>query len=85
MLNGKSSVTWSIDANLMEIKTLMGKFEKVAFSHIYHEGNIVVDWIANQVVQWESKSRWHDDLSRSVVLKELINYDRTHMPEGRIS
>ena len=85
ILNGKTPTTWSTDASLMEIKTLMGKFEKVTFSHIYREGNVVAQWIANQVVLWESKLRWHDDLRRSVDLKALIDYDRTHVMEGKIS
>ena len=46
MLNGKSLITWSIEASVMEIKTLMDKFEKVIFSHSYCEGNVVADWIA---------------------------------------
>ena len=85
MLNGKNPTTWSIEASVMKIKTLMGKFEKVIFSHIYYEGNIVVDQISNQVVLQESKLRWNDNLRRSVDLKELINYDRNHATEGNIS
>ena len=69
----------------MEIKTLLGKFEKVTFSHVYHEGNIVADWIANQAVLQESKLTWHDDLIRSMDLKALINYDKTHAMEGKIA
>ena len=51
MLNNKNSITWSIEASVMEIKTLMNKFEKVIISHTYHEGNAVADWIANYAVQ----------------------------------
>ena len=35
MLNGKSLITWSIEAILTEIKNLMKKFDKVIFSHIF--------------------------------------------------
>jgi len=47
MLNDKSLTTWSIEASVTKIQTLMDKFEKIIFSHIYHEGNVVADWIAN--------------------------------------
>ena len=70
---------------LHKLKNLMDKFEKVIFSHTFHEGNSVVDWIANQGVQRESKLRWHDDLRRSVDLKALTNNDKTHTKEGKIS
>ena len=43
MLNGKRPITWSIEASVTEIKTLMDKFERVIFSRIYHEGNVVAD------------------------------------------
>ena len=85
MLNGKRLTIWSIEDGVMKIKTLMDKFEKVIFSHIYREGNTMADWIANQVFLWESKLRWHDDLRKSVDLKALINYDRTHTTKGKIA
>ena len=47
MLNGKISITWSIEASVTKIKTLMDKFDKVIFSHSYHKGNAVANWIAN--------------------------------------
>lgn len=43
MINSKSLITWSIEASMMEIKTLMDKFEKVIFSHSYNEGNAIAD------------------------------------------
>ena len=42
-LNNKNAISWSIEAMIMEIKTLIQKFEKVAISHIYHEANGVSD------------------------------------------
>ena len=80
-----SPTTWSIKDSVVEIKTLMGKFENVLFTHVYREGNIVADWIAKQAVLWERKMRWHDDLSRSVDLKNLINYERTYVMKAKIS
>ena len=41
-LNNKNSSSWSIEATIKEIKTLIQKFEKVAISHIYCEANGVV-------------------------------------------
>ena len=43
MLSSKSTIKWSIEASIMEIKTLMDKFEKVIFSHSYCEDNVVAD------------------------------------------
>lgn len=43
MLNGKNLTTWSIEDRVTKIKTLMDKFEKVIFSHIYSEGNTVAN------------------------------------------
>ena len=51
MLNGKSLITWLTEASVMEIKSLMNKFEKVFVSHSFYEGNIVADWISNQALQ----------------------------------
>lgn len=84
MLNDKTLTTWTIEASIMEIKSLMNKFEKVIFTHTYREGNAVADWIANRAVQHESMLRWHTNLSRNVDLKDLINYDGTYVREGKI-
>ena len=43
MLNGKSSITWSIEASVTKIKNLMAKFDKVIFCHTYYEGNSMAD------------------------------------------
>ena len=42
-LNNKNAISWSIEATIMEIKTLIQKFDKVAISHIYREANGVAD------------------------------------------
>ena len=34
-LNNKNSISWSIEARVMEIKSLIHKFEKVVISHTY--------------------------------------------------
>ena len=51
MLKCKSLVTWSIEDSVMEIKSLMNKFEKVFISHSFHKGNAVANWIANKAIQ----------------------------------
>ena len=56
-LNNKNSISWSIEATVMEIKSLIQKFEKVVISHTYREANGVADWIANHVVQIGHKVR----------------------------
>lgn len=33
MLNNKNSITWSIEATVMEIKSLINKSEKIIISH----------------------------------------------------
>ena len=43
MPNNKIPITWSIEASLIEIKNLMDKFDKVIFSHTFHEGNSMAD------------------------------------------
>ena len=84
ILNNKNSITWSIEESIMEIKTLMNKFEKVIISHSYCEGNGVADWVANYVVQMGYKMMWFGNLRKNVDLKALINYDATHAMVGNI-
>ena len=42
-LNNFFKISWSIEATVMEIKSLIQKFEKVVISHTYREANGVVD------------------------------------------
>ena len=84
MLNNKTPSTWTIEDNIMDIKALMANFEKVIFSHSYHEGNMVANWIANMVVCIGSMMRWYCNLRKYMDLKSLINYDSTHATEGKI-
>ena len=42
-LNNKNSISWSIEATVMEIKSLIHKFEKVVISHTYQEANGVAN------------------------------------------
>ena len=84
MLNNKNSITWSIEATIMEIKSLINKFEKVIISHTYYEANGVADWVANHVVQMGYKMTWIDKLRNHVDLRALINYDVTHAMVGKI-
>ena len=83
-LNNKNSISWSIEAMVMEIKSLIQKFEKVVISHTYREANGVADWIANHVVQMGHKVRWLDELNKHVDLKAIINYDSIHSKVGKI-
>ena len=62
----------------------MNKFDNVYISHIFWEGNKVVDWIANQVIYREIKLSWQDDLRKEVELTKIVNYDITHASEGKI-
>lgn len=50
ILNNKNSITWSIEATVMEINSLINKFEKVIISHTYCGANGVADWVANHEV-----------------------------------
>lgn len=85
ILNDITPSTWTIEESIFEIKSLTANFEKVIFSHSYHEGNVINDWIANRVVQGNYLLSWHNDLSSSVDLKSLINYDRIYATKGNIS
>ena len=42
-LNNKNSISWSIEATVMEIKSLIQNFEKVVISHTYREANGVAN------------------------------------------
>ena len=83
-LNNKNSITWSIETTVMEIKSLINKFENVFISHTYRKANGVVDWVANHAVQMGYKMRWIDELNQHVDLKVLINYDVIHSKVGKI-
>ena len=85
MLNNKSLITWSIEGSLMEIKDLMTKFDNVFISHIFHEDNKAADWTANQVAYWETKLRWQDDLSKEIELMAIVNYEKRHAIEKKIT
>ena len=50
ILNNKNTITWSIEATVMEIKSLINKFEKFIISHTYREANGVANWVANHVI-----------------------------------
>ena len=84
MLNNKKSFTWLIQVIVMEIKSLINKFEKVIISHTYHEANGVADWFTNHVVQMGHKMMWFGELRKHVDLKALINYDATYVMVGKI-
>ena len=84
ILSNKISITWSIEAMVMEIKSLINKFEKVIISHTYREANGVADWVANHAVQMGYKMTWIGELNKNVDLKALINYDATHAWMGKI-
>lgn len=75
-LNNKSSVTWTIEGSLMEIKNLINKFDNVLFFHIFWEGNSVANWIANQAIYRKSNLSWQTDLFKEVELMEIDNYDK---------
>ena len=83
-INNKNEISWSIEATVMEIKTLIQKFEKVVISHTYREVNGVDDWIANYVVQMRHKVRWHEELNKHADLKVIINYEAIHSEVGKI-
>ena len=83
-LNNKNSITWSIEATVMEIKSLINKFEKFIISHEYHEANGVADWVANYAIQIGHKMRWIDELNKNIDLKAFINYDVIHSKMGNI-
>ena len=83
-LNNKNSISWLIEAMVMEIKSLIHKFEKVVISHTYREANGVADWVANHVVQTGYKMRWLGELNKHVDLKAIINYDAIHSKVGKI-
>ena len=58
------------------------KFENVIISHNFQEGNKVVDWIFNKVVNVISKMTWVNNLSKKGELKVIINYDMNNLVEG---
>lgn len=78
MLNNKSPITWTIEGSILEIKNLINKFDNVLFSHIFREGNLIANLIANQSVYRERKLRWQDNLCKEVELTTIANYDKTH-------
>lgn len=43
ILNKKNSISWTIEATVMEIKSQVHKFEKVFISHTYREANGAAD------------------------------------------
>lgn len=43
IINNKNSISWSIEAIVKEIKSLIQKFEKVVISHTFQEANGVAD------------------------------------------
>ena len=83
-LNNKNSISWSIEAKVMEIKSLIQHFDKVVISHTYREANGVADWIANYAILTGQKVRWLDELNKHVDLNAIINYGAIHSKVGKI-
>ncbi|KAL6558441.1 hypothetical protein OROMI_018791 [Orobanche minor] len=47
MINNRGKSNWHLHGLLIKIWTIIDKME-VRFSHIYREGNVIADWLANQ-------------------------------------
>ncbi len=58
MLNSKSMISWSIEGSIMEIKDLIKNFGNVIITHIFLEGNVFTNWIANKAAYREAKMSW---------------------------
>lgn len=50
-LRGEHPPSWSLKNMMEETKNTFLSFERVFFSHVYHQGNMVSDWMANEVVR----------------------------------
>lgn len=84
ILNNKSSISWTIEATIKEIKHLIQNFEKIVITHTFREASGVADWIANYAVLKGQMVRWTDDLINHIDLKAIIHYETIHAQVRKI-
>ncbi len=58
------------------MKEILLTFERVYVSHVYHEANVVVDWMENEAVSRDTSYRWPSGEGIPVATKSLIEIEK---------
>nr|XP_009616365.1 uncharacterized protein LOC104108915 [Nicotiana tomentosiformis] len=74
---------WCIMAEVQKIQELRDHFN-VIFQHVYREGNIIADYLANIAFSFVGTTHFHSFAELPTVGRRLINMDKSQIPNLRV-